>query len=73
MTGEIEIKHIHTINKVDKQNSFCFRYDGVGSDVKIVFDTPEELKNVLTELAGIATTANNKVEAIRQIFSRTEQ
>ena len=28
-----------------KANSFCGRYDGVGSDFKVYFDTIDELKN----------------------------
>lgn len=51
---------------VEKQNSFCFRYGNTGSDLKIYFDSAEDLHNQLSELDKKAIDIKSIVESFKQ-------
>lgn len=51
---------------IEKQNSFCFRYGNVGSDLKIYFDSAEDLQNQLSELDKKAIDIKSIVESFKQ-------
>lgn len=49
------------VNITDKPNSFTFRWGGTGTDMKIFYNTPEELTKHMENLATQALDLKQKM------------
>lgn len=62
-----EVKHV--VTKDEKQNSFEFRYNGVGSDVKVYFKDAEDLNTQIENLKNKAELLKSNIDKLKEIFS----
>lgn len=49
----------------DKQNSISFRYGGVGTEIKLYFNTAEDLEQQLVELNNKCNIVRHNIDEIK--------
>ena len=58
----------NAIATTDKQNSFAFRYGKTGSDIKLYYDTAEDLEQQIGELMIKAPMLKNKLDRFKEVM-----
>lgn len=54
------------LNKTEKPNSFNFRYGKSGTDVKVYFDTAEDLNSQIERIANFSEQISGNLDRIKK-------
>lgn len=60
------------LNKTERPNSIQFRLGGVGSEVKIYFDTAQDLDSQLSALNKLQDVLSSKIISLKTSLSKSE-